>query len=74
MKLDALKEIPDAVARAKACEEAARRAADYQKACDRVRDEAFRQAHAGGKGLSYQAIADAVGVSKSLVASACRTA
>lgn len=72
MKLDALREIADHVARAKACEDASKRAEEYIKACDKLRDEAMRAAHAKGHGSSYQAIADGVGVSKSLVAQACK--
>lgn len=74
MTLDQIKAIPDAIKRAKAAEDASRKAEEYGKACDKIRDDAFRAAHAGGKGQSYGAIADAVGVSKSTVASACNRA
>jgi DNA-binding CsgD family transcriptional regulator len=73
MKLDDLRAIASPLARAKAAEEASKRAAEYQKQCDKLRDAAMREAHAGGKGASYQAIADEVGVSKSTVAGACKT-
>lgn len=72
MKLDQLRAITDPLERAEKAEEASQRAEEYGRECDRIRDAAMRKAHRGGKGSSYQAIADRVKVSKSTVAAACK--
>lgn len=72
MNIAQLEAIVAPLARAKAAEEASKRAVLYMRACDRIRDAGVREEYGEGRGLSYQAIADEVGVSKSLVAGACK--
>lgn len=72
MNIAQLETILDPLERAAAAEKASKAAVIYMRACDKIRDAGVLGAYSEGKGLSYQAIADAVGVSKSLVAAACK--
>lgn len=65
MGIDELETIVDPLERAVAAMAASKRA-------NRIRDESVREMYGDGTGMSYRAIAAAVGISKSLVAIVCK--